>query len=86
MKAWASLYLVKSRSLCAEIVMSIALVIKGFKFSFSVSNIPVQFSNKAGTSFMGAKNKAQGEFKQNSWNAKDCGFSANWVVYAIEAP
>ena len=35
---------------------------------------------------MGAKNKAQGEFKQTSWNARDCWFSANWVVYSIEAP
>ena len=65
LKAWASLYLVKSRSSCAEIVMSIVSVLKGFNFCFSVSNISVQFSNKTGTSFMGAKNKAQGELKQN---------------------
>ena len=35
---------------------------------------------------MGAKNKAQGEFKQSSWNARDCWFSANWAVYSIKVP
>ena len=35
---------------------------------------------------MGAKNKTQGEFKQNSWNARDYWLSTNWAVYSIEAP
>ena len=86
LKAWASFYLIKSRFLYAEVVLSIGLVIKGFKFCFSVSNIPVQFSNKAGTSFMGAKFKAQREIKQNSWDTRVYGFSANWVFMQLKLP
>ena len=86
LKAWASFYLIKSRFLYAEVVLSIGLVIKGFKFCFSVNNFQVQFSNKAGTSFMGAKFKAQREIKQNSWDTRVYGFSANWVFMQLKLP